>query len=485
MDLTKEKQVMLSIRSTVYADGLVGGDFEYKPYFAYWATWGAYRVPKRTELDILYTKKSHNTNVNIYKNNKSIGPFILPKPDDTRGDESIWLKLLSRSKHSGIPDLDKRERDGIDRNVQSGIVQLSLSKIIALIRIKRINMKITTTKTTSVTVEIDSVFIDPKLLTYYIQKGIIDAKNKALQEGDVDIIKMSPGNNNEFILTDEMREEILRKATGLSRKANVKFYITATFTKSSIMMIGKRSTPQQRQQQHHGKQLIYGNEYTREFSENTFNTLFNNYVDMFIPTDKGDPLYPALNERINHLQLVIYKSEQGVLPAYAYWSLDYFTNEYTNEKDRLKDEKIYGFNDKTEVYFETLVKSALRRYGLSEEVFIKEIKRQFSSRDDKVSSLYLTCIEAASDVGTFAANSGNYTSDMRYSSGSRSRLFGKPIFVESFDRGLLNGTTNSADCEDQENASATIIRDIARGKRLSSNHASTQGVELEIKTSHR
>jgi hypothetical protein len=451
----------LSLEVVVKAFGLVGGDFEYRPYLAYWGTWGRHRVARKTELDVITINEEKDI---VYKNDTTIGSFHLPEASEIRGDESIWIKLFSRSKHSGIEALDKRD-GGTERNIQSGICSIKLSYIReVLLGIQKESNYLLRNNDDNITFTVKSVFYDPKLLEFYINKFKFEY--------------------NEILPADE--EEIISRAAKASTKANMD--ITMTLKGKSVLSYFTTDFGNNISMTKHSlskkQQLLYGTKYTKDFVTVTMNQLVEKYVHLFIRTNENPkPEHPGLNDKVDRLHLVILKSEQGFLPIFSYWSHDYFDREYINESDRKRDEKIYEYTIESERFFEILVISALRRYGLSVEVFMKEVNRQFiqKGKHSKVSTLYLTCLKAVADIGTFAANTGNYTSDFRYDGGTKSKILHESIPCESMDSVLLNGTSNSDDCEGQENTGATIIRAMGRGRLIKREYTWESGLLRSVK----
>lgn len=205
-------------------------------------------------------------------------------------------------------------------------------------------------------------------------------------------------------------------------------------------------------------------------------------------------LYKPCDASVSNLQLPLYAADCGKMPVYAYWCHDPYFMEYASPEDREKDMKLYGLNAKTEAYFLLMLRSALRRFGLSEETLIREIEHHFSP--ENMSSLpsadFLRVEEAVADIGTAVGNSGDYTADYRFMAvldsltdvhAGRHKTLGdlrqcvkcgkaltdkqreiRVLSLDSWDNVILNNTSSCDDCEGQDNTSTTALRSFAVGR---------------------
>ena len=195
------------------------------------------------------------------------------------------------------------------------------------------------------------------------------------------------------------------------------------------------------------------------------------YCNHFIKLSEQDPepLYAPLNENVRNLQLPMWISKMGRLPDCCYWgSMDPALREYATEEMRQQDLTQYGFNAKTEAHFSRLLRSSLRRHGLSEARFAREIKHHYSARNEsrQLTAAFLLCEEVMADVGTFAANTAYYTSDYRFVTqwNGKTRT-SRMVGLDSWDCTLLNDEGRGDDCEGMGNTTTTIIRAFAIGRQ--------------------
>jgi hypothetical protein len=195
------------------------------------------------------------------------------------------------------------------------------------------------------------------------------------------------------------------------------------------------------------------------------------YVQNFMKLSPLDPepLYQPSNNNVKNLQFLMWVSKMGRGPAISYFAChDPTTRVYASESARQEQLRLYGYDQKTENYLKMLLKSSLRRMGLSKKAFEYEMRNHFSpeNQSTELSHLFAVCEDVVARLGTFAANSAYYTADYRM---VRKRTKGgdlaRMIVLDSWDNTILNDSGRSDDCEGQDNTATTIIRAFGTGRQ--------------------
>ena len=97
--------------------------FEYEPYVCAHGTWSGARTSKRKYLS------------EADKNDGwlSFGPYNLPQATDMNADDEMFrVALYTKTKPTGIPDIDIAESALVERNILSGEMAVSVRKLLAL-----------------------------------------------------------------------------------------------------------------------------------------------------------------------------------------------------------------------------------------------------------------------------------------------------------------------------------------------------------------
>jgi hypothetical protein len=476
-----------SVTIHLEGDGLLGGPHEYAPYAETHTTFGDYKVKDKHELSVVSkrprpdaiksTKKtdgvitfSYDDEIITYKTGQ-LNFRMENYGEHNRVDSILWTELWCHTRLSGVPDMDKRESEFVERHVSEGIFPLEMYSII-----------------TAYKEEGGSQLGKPFLLRHSITDDkVVEEKVKQYARHDGNM-----GKN----LRDDVYNRYLDRAYKETHKGRLVFEITMNqFSEESY--IGsvyhikgfKSKTMAATLATHKPKSLSSleseggENIKTRASSEFTpisytsksgmermlhtmHNKVLTPYARHFMKLSDNDPepLYKPLNQNVAYLQLPMWVSKMGRLPVACYWSChDPSTREYASKALQEADLRRYGFDDKTEHYLTRLFTSSLRRHGMSVQRFSSLVGTHFSL-DNKSAAIdpdFLLCEEIVADVGTFAANTSYYTSDYRM---VRDGVRASMVQLDSWDNTILNDSGRSDDCEGMDNTAATIIRSYGIGR---------------------
>jgi hypothetical protein len=415
----------------------------------------------------------------IYESTDLLHVDQLGDYDEMRGDSSIWFKLMSHTRYSGIDQIDKTDFEFAERTIPDGVVSLELYNLFSQY-VTECHGKGKNTYT------LKSVFIDPKVTGIFLQeqrqkmKGkqvneeafiekAYEATYKALVHFEVTIEGFNHDNYTKSIFGHRnLRETYLHaylpsksgvEPTKLSARSGSHPKKT---TGGAILPSDVSFTPR-----------LHNSKKSMETMMSHLEELVQVYCNSFITMENKVSQFKPLNKNVSNLQLLILNSEQGQGPVSMYGT-DHcpYTREYASEELRQKELKLYGYTESTERYFKMIANSALRRHGLSKEKFIQTIDSHFSVTNKSPFSdpLFITCQKIVVSLGTFAANSAYYTSDYRYIPvyDVRGSTFRKNHVerkgIDSFDNELLNFGSNSDDCEGQAFTAAAIIQAFTYGR---------------------
>lgn len=507
-----KKICSLSITYTLVADGLIGDKYEYNPYVAYHATFDAYRMKEKdllVPLDETVTSSSRPTTAidkkqsTIYlspdiKSYKSSRPWQISLMDyeEMKGDDTLHFKLFSHTRYSGVDSIDQNEAAYRERQIQSGYCSLELYDLFKYYKEAVADVS-SPNQRAAVTFAVSDTFYDQK---------IIDEKAR-------DLLKR---NNNP---SDEQINQMTERAKPLTERATIIFNVTVMDFDDRLFQKSIFAVPQLKERQLYSRlplahlntssssmvasgktrfePLLFNAEKSWSQWLGTMEGVLQQYCEHFM-ADEGRNmrcLYKPCDPSVSNLQLPMYAADCGKMPVYAYWSNhDPYFREYASPEEREKDMKLYGFNAKTEAYFLLMLRSALRRFGLSEETLIREIERHFSpeNMDTLPSADFLRVEEAVADIGTAVGNSGDYTADYRFMSvmdsltdvhAGRHKTLGdlrrcakcskgltdkqkeiRVLSLDSWDNVILNNTSSCDDCEGQDNTTTTALRSYAVGR---------------------
>ena len=97
---------------------------EGNPRVGVWGSWGRHRVITQARLPIDDSPTSAIP----------LGPFVLPRDQDYRGDEHLSFLVMASSHYSGDAILDAEQSRTVLRDIQIGMVAVPLRDIIAILR---------------------------------------------------------------------------------------------------------------------------------------------------------------------------------------------------------------------------------------------------------------------------------------------------------------------------------------------------------------
>ena len=446
-----------------------------------------------------------------------------------RTDASIWLKLMTVSRFSGIPKIDEADRrfTKVRRDIQSGVCQLELYDIF-----REASMH-TADAQGARTFHFESAFVDPKLMN--IEMADLVKQHQAqygeqtpiTEQDETRIINTAYLNTRKAALHVTVSVQDFNEAAWRgslfaqhdlkTSRHNASMDMRTTLELNAVRLQSKK-----------GGALPAG-QYNTVYSgggkgtgtvgsaaraiRKSFNPIMYNsrpgvaslrahlnratqiYCNAFIELDpQRAPRYQPLNENVKKLHLPYFIGEQGTTSVVNYFSSHMVaTREYPNEEMRLIEHELYGPDGRAEAHFVMMVRASLRRHGMSAAKFCAVIADHHNFRRDGKSirndaheahGTYVMALKVLSDVGTFASNSAHYTADFRYrrvagdaEHDRMSLVHTQKINLDSFDSTLLNGTGNADDCEGQGNVAATILETLRVGRHSLGGHWNSELLE--------
>jgi hypothetical protein len=435
-------RIELSFRVT--ADGLAGGDAEFEPYLGVRASFGSYRTPTRVALVQQPTAPTQ------YVSQGVVGPFVLDHVErDFRGDESFWIEMRSRTRLSGIEDIDKLEKDYVARDVNSGTLQLPLGKLLAAVN-----------PATGVGAVEHEDMITSELLTHILMterqqtaqpnvKRAVEAAHKAWVGVDVRVLDASP---------PALKALTAALMTPLSANEGEPAYVRNGKTGALLYVPAN-----------YGKFAAALDYFVGLYAER-----YIGHIDAKTGAITGKPVYDTKNDNIKNLHFAVYRSQVGMLPIVAFWAHAFMQRHWATKEDRQEAEQLYGYTLATEKYFEAKLLASCRRFGMSEQAFISEVEAQLARplADATVSAGFRTASYVTADFGTFTANSIYYGQDERFANPLRSHPTGEsddfkgngPVGLESWDITALTFMSRMNDCEDMGNVSTSGLRSLSYGR---------------------
>lgn len=354
---------MLTLHGTLVDSKLVGADIEYAPRLAVWGSWGAHKISRMVPL----------------VGTEALGTFALPALGAARGDEALWFKLIVKTQHSGIDDIDAVERGHVARDLQAGCLRVPLADVL-------------NGHTTHV---FERPLIDPTL------RAVAFAANG----GDA------------------------AAADTYALKARLRLGVTfADVTPAALTALGVHMRSALNAGKSASGDLLYGTPAQETAMIAARDMLIGAYAVDFYGGDDAqtgahvvEARFPVGPEKtLADLHLAAYNSEFGVLPPVA------FVQQTPDMRELPASERApaaaaalhahYGPTIEGARYMERMLGSSLVRHGLSAARFCAAIDAQHtqSRSDANFSTDYLRSLRVIADAATFAANSVHYTKDMRY-----------------------------------------------------------------------
>jgi hypothetical protein len=424
-----------------------------------------------------------------------------------RADDSLWFELWCHTRNSGLKEIDEQESDLIERHVSGGVFQLELYNIFKEYQSHKrsvFTLKHLITDPKIIDIRLNEYkkdgirFTDDNYEKYVEQamrethKGILQFEIH-MKDFDEKIYNVSIFGQPR-LKTDAIHSVLQQQQQQLSSSS-----LTTTLDNAGTWLAiwwmlendrrrhrkeYQNSIDREGENQGNYDALTLSNEYEKEsaisckYMPLAYNTdkgrekrhhclnehILKPYCQYFISMDNTKSICKPLNALISQLQFPMHRSKMGDGPVCNYWRNSFVeTREYASEEERVTDLKIYGFNEKTERHLLLMLNDSLRRHGLSQEVFMREIEHHFSpkNKSDRASHLFLICEEAIAKIGTFAANSTYYTSDYRWIPRKKGkRLYHDALLVvlDSWDNTVLNNIGNSDDCDGMDKIATTVLR---------------------------
>jgi hypothetical protein len=461
---------------------------------AFWGLSAASITPKEDKLWLTEDRQT------LFE---TAGPlhFELPLYNETRGCDALRFEIFSHTRFSGIPEIDKQESQHVQRVITAGTLVLDLLTIFEAYR-KQPQQEYVLIKD----VMYDQHSIEDKARAMIGERDISEQEYDALllrsreltQKGTV-LFRVRINNFNQAVFQKSiLAVPQLTERYGVSYPLQKYRLDCEKHTEPlSEEEARKKKEAEDRaaavlQQQRHYKDfspLLYNSQQAWSQMMSTMNGVLTQYCNNFVQLSQDHtPRYVPHEAIYKHLQLMQYVSKQGRMPVYAYWADEPFFREYPTlqaQKDALA---LYGFNADTELYFHKLLLASLRRHGLSEKQFVQAVNGHYSAQNTQttIAPDFLVAEEAMADIGTFAANTAYYTSDLRYvpvqdsvngadhTHNSREehihcrrcgkRMEMQMITTDSWDNDILDGTSMCDDCEGQDKTATTILRSFGIGR---------------------
>ncbi len=535
--MSDKKICTVSVQYQLDANGLLGGQWENDPYVSTYATWGAHRVNredflqevkssggsksrvkqatqfkqpyyalsggKKKEEEALVEVKEvrQSRTVKRYRSTQALC-YALPDFDEHRSDDSIKFKLFCHTQFAGVPFLDKAEGADVRRQIQEGLTHLELLDL--FVQYRELAQKHR---------------VGPEGMTWRISDAFIDDK-VALEK-----VRELAGTQE---LTDTLYSKHAPRARELTAKAHLVFEVTISgfreelyarsiFATKDLKKTGLYAhlSGQQRALSLSSRRqdatidgqfdaLMYNSERSQLLMAQTMLQVLQLYCDSFIKLNaEHRPRYKPSEPVIQNLQLPMYVGENGRLPVVRYFANhDPYYRQYAAPAVRELNLLLYAYNERTEAFFLMMLRSSLRRHGLSEATFVQTMQAHFSPQNQsrQLGEHLKLAEEAVLDVGTFVANSAYYTADYRFMTTSdhphapntKCTKCGKVmearvLHLDSWDNTILNGTTMCDDCEGQDNVASSVLRAYKVG-RHELNHAwksdALQSMQLYLRHSY-
>lgn len=466
----------ITIKVGLIGDGLAGKDLEYKPYIMYYTSFGDRRIMVRLPLlaspavsvkttplsaTVQLPIRSDTTDENeggeheklvVFDVDEKVecyygahmAEFTLEDFDEMRGDETLNFKLFCHSRFSGVESIDKVQSKYVELQTQCGLSNLSLKDLFINAIDQCVTDGISNLNQKRITFTVTDKFFDDKIVEEKTRQMLREIHKRELEDP-----------NNDVRISDEEFRARMAEARLLTLKASVQYEITLhdfnhdlyersifslpNYTESRLeaylplaktkrvdSTAAKIGAPVKEQRlaltkaQPNGQiefaPMLYNSQASWRLFLKTTEKFLTWYCDHFMALDENRrPRYEASDDQVCNLQLPQYVSESGKLPLFAYFANDVYYRTYASEEAYLRDLELYGFNKKSEEFLAMMLRSSLRRFGLSEQSFIRAIENHFSPSNTAktISAHMLLAEEALADTGTFAAHSAYYMADFR------------------------------------------------------------------------
>lgn len=360
---------MLTLQVKLVAEenaGLLGGDWEYKPHLAEWASFTSHRVPRHSG--------TLSTSAPI-----PVGPYSLPSSTTPlRGDEAIHLKMMAVTKHSGIDSIDVSDKGRVERSVQSGTVRLPLVDLLLAAQENR---------TMEVRME------DPQLTMSKLNELRNDNSKKNLTAKQMEDCAAFVAYKGTLLVTPQLSSPSAIDLVEKLKRA-------ASTESDSKLMYGS-------------PKMIAAMQKMQEMLLTAYSNDFYGRVKAEDGSVDGPPTYPLGAETsLDHMHLPLFYSELGVLPPVA---MTQHTIE-TRENNPALAKEHYAPSRESALMANKLLASSGLRSGLSSEQMVSAIRSQLtqSRSDESISAAYVEAEMAIADMATATGNAIKYMKDYRY-----------------------------------------------------------------------
>ena len=364
---------MLTLRvALVDTRGLRGAPYESAPRLAHWATWGTHRDGTRERERVPISADGQAPS--------ALAPLRLPLAQDPlRGDEAVWLKLLSLSQHTGIESMDALERLDVERDQQSGVVRVALSDLLAL-----------ATGPQPVRVPLQDPLLCAQLTRTYQTAGA--QLEPALRQAEGGALK------GELLLDIQLSD----RAAGQAVRQRLERAVVDAPAKGVLLY----NTPA----------MVEAMLKARDLTLGAYMPLFYG-LEGPNGTKRADAVWPTGPEKsVDSMHMALYASEQGVMPPIGFFLHDPHTRDPAPGADLPRYATHYAPTRETLLLDERCLESSAMRVNMAPSAFCASIRTQHAVRDEPVlrDVSYLHVLNVIQDSATSAANALHYTPDRRF-----------------------------------------------------------------------
>lgn len=516
----------IEVRVSVEADGLVGRDVESASHLGAWASFDPYREAQRVPLVAASSSATRFEMVD----GAVLGPYMLDTAETPlRGDESLWIKLYTKTRFADVPSIDKEEHDYVERTQQSGSVQMPFARLLAavdprtgtghvsgedLMDVNLVATEIIKERVKGRTPNLARVFEAAHKGRVTFTVRVIDMNTAHLQEATATLVKAQTTGGITLAESTAVRMDAYAASANIvagrmfpiaasmetTRALAQAAHVAAQFGANTAAVAARLPAPARNPIT--GK-LLYVPANFRYFVSalDRFIEIYaRQYIGVINPATgeiTGRPKYDTKVKSLEGLHFAVYRAMVGMLPVIAFWTHAAAQRPYGTEAEREAALQLYGSAGATEAFYDTSLRAALRRYGMTETSFVAAIAAQYARTDAVVLPEYTLAKTAIVDTGAFVANAAYYTNDSRYRNPHRritdeeraaaqkdadallaerhrhgealdmkaaSANLDAAVSLESFDIDVMMFMSKSSDCEDDGNIATSVLRLIAFGR---------------------
>jgi hypothetical protein len=369
----------LQLRVRLNLDGLVPDPHEFDPSLAHHATFGTGRLPSKVPL----TAAQQTGQEDIV-----LSDYALPSLQELRGDEHILFNVITKSRLSGMSELDATDHDYVTRDSLSGSVALPLFTLLHSAAVDR---------PFRLSIEEPSIYDSLRSDNAAKVFGTLDGHsedevNQALAVADA---------NARFGATKGRIESLRAIVTPPSAA-------TAYATKLRELVRASEADPEQ--------PLLLGTERWKQAVAHNEAINMQHYGRHFLNnTRRGQPaLFPnALDKSCNALQMPFFTSDFGSTLPVTYFAPRNHPRLQAPGTTLARD-ALYGETDATLQFYARAARSAFASVGLSEAGAARALDEQLrSSKADALLPLSPRLIEGTAHTLQAFGNNMKYRSDLR------------------------------------------------------------------------